>query len=277
MSDMESEIPNPRQTAVTPTDVIPPATVDKIRFEEPSREKLNDPDSLSPSSSRTLDFDPDEIAQGQPNPPTTSGTAKPQHNHQHFDWHHPFDIDFHNIHLPHPHVDWRHHHHEKWTGKELPRRESAAHAMARAEAASWAQMTPLIAATLGPLAVLLGIASLTQRWHGLALDPPVLPSGYENFVELPDPTINIILGVFTLVCEVLGNFLLVLRFSNFHTRITTWASYLFWIAKVIFGLANYIQFGITNPETGEVIYLQGYWVLPFIDVLIARRVFAVWQ
>src|SRR6266496_6187813 len=41
---------------------------------------------------------------------------------------------------------------------------------ARAEAASWAQMTPLLAATFGPLSVLLGIPTLTQRWHGTVLD-----------------------------------------------------------------------------------------------------------
>lgn len=121
-------------------------------------------------------------------------------------------------------------------------------------------MTPLIAATLGPLAILLGIASLTQRWHGLALDPPILSNGYENFTELPDPTVNIVLGAIMLVCEVLGNFFLVLRFSNFHTKFMTWASFIFWIAKEVFGLANYIQFGVAHPESGDITYIQGYWV-----------------
>jgi hypothetical protein len=184
---------------------------------------------------------------------------KSEHKTHHFDPHHIFNS--HTPRLPHVHLgDWRHHHFHLWTAHKLPHRSSIAHELARAEAASWAQMTPLIAATLGPLAVLLGIANLAQRWHGLVQDPPVLPGGYENFIELPDPRVNIILGAITLVCEVLGNLFLMLRFSNFHSRFMTWASYIFWIAKVIFALANCIQFGITHPETGAVIYLQGYWV-----------------
>ena len=132
--------------------------------------------------------------------------------------------------------------------------------IARTEAASWAQMTPLMAATLGPLSVLLAIPTLTQRWRGVLLDPPVLGNGISNFVELPDPTINIVLASVSLLCEVAGNGLLILRFSNFHTRITTWVSYAFWIAKIILGLANYIEFGIKYPATDNIIYLEGFWV-----------------
>jgi hypothetical protein len=131
---------------------------------------------------------------------------------------------------------------------------------AREEAASWAQMTPLLAATFGPLSVLLGIPTLTQRWHGLVLDPPVLPNGASNFVELPDPPFNLILAGVSLFCEVMGNGFLVLRFSNFHTKITTWVSYAFWMAKIILGIWNYVQFGIKHPETSNLIYLQGFWV-----------------
>lgn len=131
---------------------------------------------------------------------------------------------------------------------------------ARAEAASWAQMTPLLAATLGPLSILLGIPTLTQRWHGVLLDPPLLPNGVSNFVELPDPTLNVILAGVSLFCEVMGNALLVLRFSNFHTQITTWVSYAFWMAKIIIGIFNYVEFGIKYRETGNIIYLQGFWV-----------------
>lgn len=137
---------------------------------------------------------------------------------------------------------------------------SEAHAVARAEAASWAQMCPLMAATLGPLAVLLGIPSLTQRWHGLALDPPFLPNGFANYETLPDPPINLALAGVALFCEVMGNALLVLRFSNFHTKITTWLSYGFWIAKIVLGVSNYIQFGVAHPQTDGIIYLQGFWV-----------------
>jgi hypothetical protein len=122
-------------------------------------------------------------------------------------------------------------------------------------------MTPLIAATLGPLAVLLGIPSLTQRWHGQLLDPPILPTGGANFSDLPDPRINDILAVITLLCEVLGNLCLVLRFSNFHSKLMTWTSLFFWIAKIFIGIGNYIQFGLNHPATGDIIYLQGFWVL----------------
>lgn len=148
-----------------------------------------------------------------------------------------------------------------------PTMTSEAAELARAEAASWAQMTPLMAATLGPLSVMLGIPTLTQRWRGQLLDPPVLPTGGSNFVELPDPALNLALGGVTLFCEVAGNGLLILRFANFHTKITTWVSYAFWWMKIILGLANYIEFGINYPQTENIIYLQGFWVdsLPFCE------------
>jgi len=163
-----------------------------------------------------------------------------------------------------PYRDWdrtwlRYHRHD-WTAKTLPDRSTQAHALARAEAASWAQLTPLIAATLGPLAVLLGIPNLTQRWRGELLEPPVLAMGASNFVALPDPVVNLALAGLSLFCEVVGNLMLILRFSNFHTRITTWTSYGFWIAKLAVGVANNIQFGIAHPQTSTIIYLQGFWV-----------------
>jgi len=130
----------------------------------------------------------------------------------------------------------------------------------REEASSWAQLCPLIAATLGPLAVLLGIPSLTQPWHGIVLVPPLLPNGWSNFQTLPDPPLNVALAAVTLFCEVMGNVFLILRFSDFHAKATTWLSYGFWILKIILGVANYIQFGIAHPETEDIIYLEGYWV-----------------
>jgi hypothetical protein len=156
---------------------------------------------------------------------------------------------------------WRDKHHHLWTAKKMPHRSTHAHALARAEAASWAQMTPLIAATLGPMSILLGIPSLTQRWHGQLLDPPVGAMGASNFVALPDPAVNLALAAVAVFCEFSGNALLILRFSNFHTKITTWMSYAFWIAKLIIGVANYIQFGLHHPQTDTIIYLQGFWVL----------------
>jgi hypothetical protein len=158
---------------------------------------------------------------------------------------------------------WRKHHPHLWTTKKLPHRETQAHALARAEAASWAQMAPLIAATLGPLAILLGIPSLSQPWSGQLLDPPVLAMGASNFTPLPDPALNLGLAAASIFCEAAGNALLILRFSNFHTRLTTWMSYGFWIAKMCFGLANMIEFGVTHPQTNTIIYLEGFWVLPF--------------
>lgn len=147
-----------------------------------------------------------------------------------------------------------------------PTMTSEAAELARAEAASWAQMTPLMAATLGPLSVMLGIPTLTQRWRGQLLDPPVLPTGESNFIALPDPALNLALAGVTLFCEVAGNGLLILRFANFHTKITTWVSYAFWWLKIILGLANYIQFGINYPQTEDIIYLQGFWVTTFVCV-----------
>jgi hypothetical protein len=145
---------------------------------------------------------------------------------------------------------------------ELPQKNmhSEAYELARAQAASWAQMTPLMAATLGPLAILLGIPTVSQRWHGVVLDPPILPNGNANYESLPDPAVNIVLASVALFCEVMGNGLLILRFSNVHTELTTWLSFGFWVAKIVLGMANYIQFGITHPQTSEIIYLQGFWV-----------------
>lgn len=136
----------------------------------------------------------------------------------------------------------------------------------RTEAASWAQMTPLMAAIFGPLSILLGIPSLTQRWHGQLLDPPVLPNGASNFLSLPDPTLELVLSAISLFVEILANTLLVLRFSNFHTKGTTWISYWFWIAKIFLDIANYIQFTVTYPETEDIIYLEGFWVYPLSQV-----------
>lgn len=165
---------------------------------------------------------------------------------------------------PYPHIDWRRHHFHLWSSRNLPHRSSDAHAVARAEAASWAQMTPLIAATLGPLAVLLGIPSLTQRLHGQII---VASDGSSTIVELPYPTINLGLSVLVTLLETLGNLFLILRFSNFHTKLMTWMSYGFWVAKSIVGMANYIQFGIVHPETEDIVYLQGFWVRYFFFFL----------
>jgi len=154
---------------------------------------------------------------------------------------------------------------------------SEAAELARAEAASWAQMTPLIAATLGPLSVMLGIPTLTQRWRGQVLDPPVLSDGTSNFQELPDPPLNLVLAGIALLCEVAGNALLVLRFSNFHTKISTYVSYAFWMAKVVFGLANYIEFGIKYPETDDIIYLSGFWVRYILLLGSFRWAYVAWE
>ena len=156
------------------------------------------------------------------------------------------------------HNDWLHDHFHLWNSHKLPHRNSDAHAIARAEAASWAQMTPLIAATLGPLAVLLGIPSLTQKLHAqIIVDPS---DGSVSQVELRYPPLNLALSIVVTVLEVLGNFFLVLRFSNYHSKLMTWLSYIFWVAKSLVGIANYIQFGIVHPEAVDIVYLQGFWV-----------------
>jgi len=152
--------------------------------------------------------------------------------------------------------DWLHPHF--WSSHKLPHRSSDAHAFARAEAASWAQMTPLIAATLGPLAVLLGIPSLTQKLHAQIIYDPT--DGTTTLIDLPYPHINLALSIVVTILEALGNFFLILRFSNFHSKLMTWLSYGFWCAKSVVGIANYIQFGLAHPETVDVVYLQGFWV-----------------
>jgi len=152
---------------------------------------------------------------------------------------------------------------------DLPNKhvQSSEHERIREEASSWAQLSPLMAATLGPLAVLLGIPCLTQRWHGVVLDPPLLPNGWLNYEPLPDPPFTLVLAAITLFCELIGNVLLVLRFSDFHAQVTTWLSYGFWILKIVLGIANYTQFGIVHPQTDSIVYLEGYWVLSFCTPL----------
>jgi hypothetical protein len=174
----------------------------------------------------------------------------------------------------HTHIDWHHHHFHLWNADKLPHRSSDAHAVARAEAASWAQMTPLIAATLGPLAVLLGIPGLSQPLHGRIT--PDGPEGSSTIVELPYPTLNLALSIVTMILEVMGNAFLILRFSNFHANLMTWMSYIFWVVKSVIGIASYIQFGIAHPETEDIVYLQGFWVLSF-KYPDCRLVSAVWS
>jgi hypothetical protein len=91
----------------------------------------------------------------------------------------------------------------------------------------------------------------------LWLDPS---DGSSTIVELPYPTLNLAISGVVMLCEVLGNLFLVMRFSNFHTKLMTWLSYIFWLSKSIIGIANYIQFGLAHPETEEIVYLQGFWV-----------------
>jgi hypothetical protein len=145
-----------------------------------------------------------------------------------------------------------------WSSNKLPLRSSEAHALARAEAASWAQMTPLIAATLGPLAILLGIPSLTQKLHAQIIYDP--SDGSVTLLDMPYPHLNLALSIVVTTLEVLGNLFLILRFSNFHSKLMTWLSYGFWCAKSVVGIANYIQFGLAHPETVDIVYLQGFWV-----------------
>jgi hypothetical protein len=216
---------------------------------------VNDPDAVGPTDELDAKVPPPRIShinfatndKRKENSETTEISTGPSADH-----HHHWNPHL-NFHLHHPHF-------HLWKSHKLPHRSTEAHALARAEAASWAQMTPLIAATLGPLAVLLGIPCLTQRWHGQLLDPSVMPNGSANFVELPDPPLNLALSGITLLCEVLGNFCLVLRFSNIHSKAMTWVSFFFWIAKIIIGIANYIQFGVTHRLAEDIIYLQGFWV-----------------
>ena len=160
-------------------------------------------------------------------------------------------------------------------GPNPPTHPSESSELARAEAASWAQMTPLMAATLGPLSVILGIPTLSQRWHGMLLDPSVLPTGASNFVELPDQVLSLYLAGISLFCEVAGNGFLILRFSNFHTKTTTWLSYGFWIAKIVVCVANYIQFGLSYPQSDVIVYLEGFWVIPFLFLF--RLAYAGWR
>jgi hypothetical protein len=109
--------------------------------------------------------------------------------------------------------------------------------------------------------VLFGIPTLSQRWHGTLLNPPLLPNGDLNFAELPDPPFNLILAGVSLFCEIAGNGFLILRFSNIHTTTTTWLSYGFWIAKLVLCIANYVQFGMVHPQTVDIVYLEGFWVI----------------
>ncbi len=94
----------------------------------------------------------------------------------------------------------------------------------------------------------------------MLLDPPENIDGTPNFQTLSDPTLNIILAGLCLFFEISGNICLILRFSNYHTKLTTWISFICWIIKLCIGIANYTEFGVLDPETSNIIYLEGFWV-----------------
>ncbi|BFZ56060.1 Potassium channel [Savitreella phatthalungensis] len=145
--------------------------------------------------------------------------------------------------------DIHHKHHLRQSGAE-PENDTPLSFKRRID--TWSYLSPLIACILGPLAILMGIPALTQRWRGVVVDGVVLST-------LPDPTLNIALAAVTLAFEVFANCVLMLRFYNFHIQVTTRLSLLFWVAKVILALGNYIQFVIKYPQR-NFIYLEGFWI-----------------
>ena len=140
---------------------------------------------------------------------------------------------------------------------------------------SWVHYTALVSAFLGPFAVLLSVPSLTQSckgfdiwltrsdWRGNYLEPKYLANGVQNFTPLPNEPLTVALASVAFVLAVVANFVLLLEFSNFHAKVTSYVSFACFLSTVSIALANIISFGLTYPQGGGVLYLEGFWVRVF--------------
>ncbi|KAG9075917.1 hypothetical protein FRC06_009810 [Ceratobasidium sp. 370] len=112
-----------------------------------------------------------------------------------------------------------------------------------------ASIAPLTASLIAPLAVLLDIPALTEKWYTRDGEPQ------------PDPRASLILSGFSLGFSLIANVLLVVRFSlsGSRWRIATRISVLCWMVKVITAIVNLVVFGALTRNQPGFSYAEGFW------------------
>ncbi|QRW25725.1 hypothetical protein RhiXN_10802 [Rhizoctonia solani] len=113
----------------------------------------------------------------------------------------------------------------------------------------FASISPLTAAVIAPLAVLLDIPALTEKWYT------------RNGQPQPDPRASLILSGLSLSFSLVANALLVIRFSLEGRRwmIATQISVACWIVKVVVGITNLVVFGALTRNQPQFSYAEGFW------------------
>ncbi|KAG8712754.1 hypothetical protein FRC11_014283, partial [Ceratobasidium sp. 423] len=113
----------------------------------------------------------------------------------------------------------------------------------------FAGVSPLTAALIAPLAVLLDIPALTEKWYT------------RNGQPQSDPRASLILSGLSLGFSLIANALLVVRFSlqgkgwTAATRI----SVVCWVIRVVTGIANLVVFGALTRNQPQFTYAEGFW------------------
>ncbi|CAE6475483.1 unnamed protein product [Rhizoctonia solani] len=115
----------------------------------------------------------------------------------------------------------------------------------------FAGVSPLTAALIAPLAVLLDIPALTEKWYTRNGEPQ------------PDPRASLILSGLSLGFSLIANALLVVRFSlqgrGSSWIIATQISVACWFVKVVTGICNLVVFGALTRNQPQFSYAEGFW------------------
>ncbi|KDN36673.1 hypothetical protein RSAG8_10671, partial [Rhizoctonia solani AG-8 WAC10335] len=113
----------------------------------------------------------------------------------------------------------------------------------------FASVSPLTAAVIAPLAVLLDIPALTEKWYT------------RNGEPRPDPRPSLILSGLSLGFSLIANALLVVRFSlqGRGWTIATRISVACWVIKVVTGICNLVVFGALTRNQPQFSYAEGFW------------------
>ncbi|BEJ16499.1 hypothetical protein CspHIS471_0511040 [Cutaneotrichosporon sp. HIS471] len=113
---------------------------------------------------------------------------------------------------------------------------------------NFARFAPLVSAILAPLSTLLDIPALTQHWF------------YINDFGVQDPPACVALSAVGLAFNVVGNILLVLRFSSPYRNSKAVSRSLYcWIAKTIIAIINIGYFGALGKKNPHFTFDEGYW------------------
>ncbi|CAE7156995.1 unnamed protein product, partial [Rhizoctonia solani] len=113
----------------------------------------------------------------------------------------------------------------------------------------FAGVSPLTAALIAPLAVLLDIPALTEKWYTRDGEPQA------------DPRASLILSGFSLSFSLIANALLLVRFSlqGRGWTIATRVSVACWSVKVVTAICNLVVFGALTRNQPQFSYAEGFW------------------